>query len=181
MRQRSWSSVRLAYPNTRRNVGRTAHSVPVLCSVQPDRVVGMVNRWEDLEYCPESGVLRNARRGVDLGANSGNGYLQVSIEGTIHGVHRVAWFLYHGEWPKHEIDHINRMRSDNRISNLRDVTRFENQQNKPLGEVPVKGVYRKRGRYAVQQWVDGKKKYYGTYETLEEAAAKAAEVQYEVQ
>lgn len=43
--------------------------------------------------------------------------------------HRVVFALHHNRWPKHEVDHINRDRQDNRPSNLRDVTHVENMQN----------------------------------------------------
>lgn len=45
-------------------------------------------------------------------------------------VHRVIWLLSHGSWPVGEIDHANRIKADNRIENLRDVTRSENERNK---------------------------------------------------
>lgn len=44
--------------------------------------------------------------------------------------HRAIWLLHHGEWPKHQIDHINRDPADNRIENLRDVTPLENVRNR---------------------------------------------------
>jgi hypothetical protein len=47
--------------------------------------------------------------------------------------HRLAWFLHYGEWPD-VIDHINRVRTDNRIANLRSVTRAQNNRNKLICE-----------------------------------------------
>lgn len=44
-------------------------------------------------------------------------------------VHRIVWALSHGYWPEGEIDHINGVKSDNRINNLRDVPHSENQKN----------------------------------------------------
>ena len=44
--------------------------------------------------------------------------------------HRVAWVIHHGRIPACEIDHINGDRADNRISNLREVTRVQNNRNK---------------------------------------------------
>ncbi|WPZ30721.1 HNH endonuclease signature motif containing protein [Sulfitobacter sp. OXR-159] len=43
--------------------------------------------------------------------------------------HRVIWALVNGEWPADQIDHINGVRSDNRIVNLRSVSRSENMKN----------------------------------------------------
>ena len=56
------------------------------------------------------------------------GYYQVTIDYQRYYVHRLAWFLVHGEQPE-EIDHINRDRTDNRLCNLRNVTRGQNLLN----------------------------------------------------
>ena len=41
----------------------------------------------------------------------------------------MAWLHYYGQWPEHQIDHINHLRDDDRIKNLRDVTPQENSHN----------------------------------------------------
>lgn len=57
------------------------------------------------------------------------GYRIGSIFTRSYFAHRVAYAIYHGEWPDDQIDHINGKRSDNRIANLRAVTRQENARN----------------------------------------------------
>ena len=47
-------------------------------------------------------------------------------------IHNIVWYLCKGYWPTKEIDHINQITKDNRIENLRDVSRSENIQNKML-------------------------------------------------
>lgn len=57
------------------------------------------------------------------------GYRAGSILGRKFLAHRVAWLISHGGWPEAEVDHINHDRSDNRLANLRAVTRHENARN----------------------------------------------------
>ena len=86
-----------------------------------------------LHYNPLTGVftrIRSAhphRVGVVVGSVS-HGYILIGLLGKRYRAHRLAWLYVYGTWPKHDIDHINRNRSDNRICNLRDVTR----QQKPM-------------------------------------------------
>ena len=61
-------------------------------------------------------------------ANSG-GYKIGVIFGVKYKAHRVIWAIVHGEWPQGEIDHINGDPADNRIQNLRVVTRIQNMRN----------------------------------------------------
>jgi hypothetical protein len=89
--------------------------------------------------------------------------------------HRLAWFLYHGVWPKEQVDHINNVRDDNRILNLREATSFENQCNrKPqVGcSSKYKGVsYKKQDcKWQAQIQINYKNIYLGLYHNEEEAA-----------
>ena len=63
-------------------------------------------------------------------AHKSNGYCKGRVDGIELKAHRVVWAHFHGMWPIGEIDHINRVRDDNRIVNLRDVSRLENARNK---------------------------------------------------
>ena len=67
-----------------------------------------------------------------IGSNAGsdrNGYRRIVINKSCYMAHRLAWLYVHGEWPNGEIDHVNRIRNDNRIDNLRIATRSQNQSN----------------------------------------------------
>lgn len=57
-------------------------------------------------------------------------YLQVVFDKRLYQVHRVIWLMHCGQWPSSQIDHLNRDRQDNRISNLRAVTHAENMLNR---------------------------------------------------
>lgn len=65
-------------------------------------------------------------------ANQGNGYLSGNVNNKTYLAHRLAFCIHHGYWPKGHIDHINGQRTDNRISNLRDVSPSQNQKNRKL-------------------------------------------------
>lgn len=101
-----------------------------------------------------------------------DGYLTVRLRGKTVQAHRLAWLLYFGEWPKGEIDHVNLVRTDNRIVNLRLATRSQNQANvRPRGSLP-KGVtsHKKTGKFQAQLKVDGENHYLGLFDTVGDAA-----------
>lgn len=82
--------------------------------------------------------------------------------------HRLAWVLHYGEWPKHQIDHINGNRADNRIWNLRDVPQVVNAQNRRVGSTT--GVQAtKNGTFTATICAEGKRRHLGTFPTAEEA------------
>jgi len=94
-------------------------------------------------YDPETGILSRTRWGWGpCGYLTSNGYLRVKVNDTHYRVHRIAWKMYYGEDPLEglDIDHINRDKKDNRISNLRLATRRENCNNtiKVLNKKPPK-------------------------------------------
>ena len=96
-------------------------------------------------------------------------------------MHRVVMLMCYGFCGEGlEVDHINHVRNDNRLVNLRFVTRRENQRNQSLSSkssTGVTGVYfsKARKKYVAQIMVDGEKIFLGRFETLEEAAAARAE------
>jgi len=68
-----------------------------------------------------------ALKGQMVGSKCHNGYLRLSIDYKSHQAHRLVWILHNGDIPKGLfIDHINGIRDDNRIDNLRLVTKQEN-------------------------------------------------------
>ena len=88
------------------------------------------------KYNPETGILiwNVRRRGITYGAvagtDRGDGYIRVKIKQQPHFAHRIIFAIMTGQWPVHQIDHINGNKSDNRWVNLREVTNQENGLNK---------------------------------------------------
>jgi hypothetical protein len=91
---------------------------------------------ELLYYDPDTGLFINkisrgsrALAGAIAGDLNSIGYWRIAINCSRYSAHRLAWLYVYGSWPKDQIDHINRIRHDNRISNLREVTISQNLQN----------------------------------------------------
>jgi len=117
-----------------------------------------------LEYDPETGVFIWKPRTTDdkswntkfagevAGSINNHGYRRIGIDGKIYMAARLAWLYVHGEWPKNEIDHINRVRDDNRMVNLRDVTSTENSNNRSDNNGFPEGVHwhTKSAKYRAQ-------------------------------
>lgn len=68
-------------------------------------------------------------RGRVAGGVKGHGYIEVKILGKNYKCHRLAWLFVHGVFPNGEIDHIDSDKTNNRISNLRDISHALNVQN----------------------------------------------------
>jgi len=110
-----------------------------------------------------------------------DGYVVVSIFKSKLKGHRVAWAMHHGSWPKSEIDHINRVRHDNRIENLRDVQRVFNCRNGPHNNnrpvMPGLMPRDKHGRAGVWRlFYLAPKRYYGRFACVGQAILKAREI-----
>lgn len=88
-------------------------------------------------------LIRDDRKGSS-GSIDKDGYLIIKIKGKQFKAHRIVWFLCKGKFPDGVIDHINRVRTDNRIENLRDVSQAENVKNtvkKPNADTGYIGIY----------------------------------------
>lgn len=149
-----------------------------------------------LRYEPETGKLfwRDTRKKGN-GFNHGllsepaldalhrDGYRQGTVLGSRILAHRVVWAMVNGEWPLNDIDHINGIRSDNRIDNLRAVTRRENAHNTKRRETNTSGHtgvcwFSRNKKWGASIMNDGIREFLGLFNSLDDAVAarKAAEV-----
>lgn len=100
------------------------------------------------------------------------GYMEVIRLGKFYKAHRLAWWFTNGVWPTGFVDHINRIKDDNRIINLRDVTPQQSACNTPLrrdNRSGHKGVYRVGDTYQCQVTFKGVTKTVGYRRDIKEA------------
>ena len=125
-------------------------------------------------YNPDSGEVYCLKTGRVYTFVETWGYIQVNVCGSTVKAHRIAFFLMTGRWPK-IIDHVNRVKTDNRWCNLREVNANESQWNKGVqanNKVGLKGV---SWHCAAKKWraqirVHGQKKHLGLFECPHDAA-----------
>lgn len=134
-----------------------------------------------LDYNPKTGCFTwkncvDARRnGRAAGSISDSGYRTIMINGRNERAHRLAWLYIYGSDPIYPIDHINGIRSDNRIANLRLDEHNQNAQNMQRPKVSsrsgVQGVHwvNHAKKWRAQICINNKSKHLGYFATIEEA------------
>lgn len=133
-------------------------------------------------YWKESiGKVGRRKTGSIAGSSKGNFYKRVRLNGKQYRCHRIIWFLHYGEWPKGEIDHIDRNKLNNHIENLRDVTRSENQINSEVDKRSKTGIKNicfnsSENVFLVQARRNGKLFHFGRFKKIEDAKAALSKV-----
>ena len=128
----------------------------------------------------EDGTFTRLDRKNSTGSLDKDGYLMMKIKGKKYRAHRLVYAYFYGEFPEGEIDHINRIRTDNRIENLRVVNRQGNVDNttrKVNPDTGVVGIYydkKTKGLKAKYTFHHKGKTY--RFRTLEEAIEKRKEL-----
>ena len=114
--------------------------------------------------------------GSVVGYQKSNGYIAISIGLKKYYAHRLAWLYVYGKLPKNDIDHIDGNRKNNKIKNLRDVSRTENLQNLKKAKTHNKstgllGAYfhKQIGKFTSRIKVNKKNIYLGLFDTAEQA------------
>lgn len=131
---------------------------------------------EALVYDCDTGLMiskSRGRKGRIAGCINGLGYRVIRIDKRLYAAHRLAWFYHHRCWPVGVIDHINGVKHDNRLANLRDVPKPHNhhnmkgpQRNSGTGLLGVSFSSR-RQHFIAQITVEGKRMHLGSYPTAQ--------------
>lgn len=136
-----------------------------------------------LSYDPLTGIFSwNVNDGKKrIGKQAGNtstalGYVEIRVNKTLYYAHRLAWFYVYGVWPDQQIDHLNNVRNDNRLSNLQQAGQSQNKKKlslKNTNSSGFKGVCfdKRRGTYYARIVVDRKAISLGSFPTPQKAGA----------
>jgi hypothetical protein len=151
-----------------------------------------LRQW--LTYDSETGLIvwtknrGNVVAGNEFGTlmhTKSNTYKRAHIFGHSILAHRVAFCLHFGRWPSGDIDHINHIGTDNRICNLREVSRRVNCKNRKMDHDNKSGFTGVSWHAKSKKWMarircDGRQVFIGYFKNKEEAAKawrmKAAEL-----
>lgn len=111
---------------------------------------------------------------ITSGTMNGHGYLKLTINKKSYLCHRLAWLYKYGHWPNNHLDHINGIKTDNRICNLREATIQQNNFNKKVridNKLQAKGIYliEKTNKYCVRGTIDGKRLHIGHFDNIDDA------------
>lgn len=136
---------------------------------------------ENLNYDSHTGIFswkksNNGRIKVGdvAGSETTKGYLHIGLKGKIHKSHRLAWLYVYGSMPTKEIDHIDGDKLNNKISNLRQVSRSENMKNVKVRKNNTSGFCGVYWKGELNKWMVliqsfGKTKYIGIFSDLSDA------------
>lgn len=134
-----------------------------------------------LSYDPDTGVfvwIEHYRRpdmvGRIAGSLGGGGYICICVAGQKYKAHLLAWLFVHGSWPSRHLDHKNRVKTDNRIDNLREASKAQNEQNKGIRSSNTSGQTGVYWSGAAKKWqayitVDQRARYLGVFTEKQQA------------
>lgn len=116
-------------------------------------------------------INKGTAKAGDKAHSNGNGYLALKVNNIPYLEHRLIWLWHNGELSAH-IDHINGIRNDNRIENLRIATHSENMRNAKIrkdSKSGIKGVHwcKTKQKWKATLTFNGKQHYLGRFDDLD--------------
>lgn len=170
-------------------VSPTQERVRELFNYDPQSGELIVRERPSAEYGNPASYARHLKRvGKAAGCTHKSGYRTIHVDGAYYPAHKVVWLHVIGEWvnyPAGEIDHINGIRSDNRIQNLRKCTKSMNQRNAAMrinnrsGVIGVNWVTSKQ-RWVARIWDGPHHRYLGQFADIEDARIARAKAEREL-
>lgn len=132
--------------------------------------------WRRREGLVGKAAAWNTRyAGTAIRVIDNKGYICVQVYRKKYRGHRVVWLLHYGTWPSLDLDHINGIKHDNRISNLREATVAQNGYNVGLTSRNSSGVRGVFWHATARKWqagirAEGSDIYLGLFVHLSDAA-----------
>lgn len=137
-----------------------------------DRMSGRLF-WKHRDAGPEWWNTRYAGKEAFTSLDT-DGYRQGKINGKPVRAQYVVWVMHWGDAFPECIDHINRVRTDNRIENLRSATQQQNAVNRSTNTAGHVGIYRCGSRWRARVRVMGVLHNVGSFANIEDAIAARA-------
>ena len=148
---------------------------------------------QKLTYNPDTGLFywitsgkgRNLKKPAG-GINNSKGYISIGINGNKYYAHQLTFLYMEGYLPENDVDHINRITSDNSWDNLREVSKSCNAKNIGILNSNTSGItgvslHKHTGKWQVFICVNNNNIYLGYFDDFDQAvlARWNAEVKYD--